>query len=111
MCALQVFITIIIVIISFLLLGNMDDNMMKEVTNAIYRDWRTIAFNLYLSKEDLEHIDRKCHSEKDRTEQMLRMWLKQKTGFDKISKLANACRTCSLHDLANELEQGMSVCM
>ncbi|XP_033626326.1 uncharacterized protein LOC117289348 isoform X2 [Asterias rubens] len=88
--------------------GNMDDNMMKEVTNAIYRDWRTIAFNLYLSKEDLEHIDRKCHSEKDRTEQMLRMWLKQKTGFDKISKLANACRTCSLHDLANELEQGLN---
>ncbi len=94
--------------ISFLNSGNMDDDMMKEVTNAIYRDWRTIAFHLYLTNEELDHIDRKFFSEKDKTEQMLKTWLKQKTGFDKISKLAGACRACNLNNLASELEQGLN---
>ena len=85
---------------------SLDAEMVREVTNAIYKDWRTIAYSLHMTKEDVECIEKKKLTEKDRTEQMLKIWQKKERGYDKISLLAEACRACNFNELASELDQG-----
>ncbi|XP_038067617.1 uncharacterized protein LOC119737375 isoform X2 [Patiria miniata] len=85
----------------------LEEDLVKEVVNKIYKDWRTVGYCLYLTKEEISRIEAKCPMEKDRTAEMLRAWQRKGTGYDNITRLAEACRRCNLSELANELEQGL----
>ncbi|XP_038066495.1 uncharacterized protein LOC119736553 [Patiria miniata] len=85
----------------------LDEDLVKEVVNTIYKDWRTVGLSLNLSTEEIQGIEAKCPQEKERTVEMLRAWQRKGTGYDTISRLAEACRSCHFDELANELEQGL----
>ncbi|XP_038067277.1 ubiquitin carboxyl-terminal hydrolase CYLD-like isoform X2 [Patiria miniata] len=92
---------------SYLDTNFLEEDVVEEVAKTIYKDWRTVGFSLYLSREEIDRIAADCETEKDRTAEMLRAWQRKTTGYNNISRLAEACRSCHFDELANKLEQGL----
>ncbi|XP_038067696.1 uncharacterized protein LOC119737423 isoform X6 [Patiria miniata] len=85
----------------------LEEDVVEEVVKTICKDWRTVGFSLYLRREEMDRIAADCETEKERTAEMLRAWQRKGTGYDNISRLADACRRCNFSELANKLDQGL----
>ncbi|XP_022082188.1 uncharacterized protein LOC110974701 isoform X2 [Acanthaster planci] len=85
----------------------LEDDVVQEVLDTVSKDWEKIAHSLYLSNDEIYGIASKRGTSRDRAEEMLRVWQKRKIGYDKISRLAAACRANGFIKLADDLEQGL----
>ncbi|XP_078485415.1 uncharacterized protein LOC101243524 [Ciona intestinalis] len=80
------------------------DHVMSYLSKYIGYEWALLAFNLGLTRSDVAQIDRKYTGHKQKSYQMLLLWLKRHSGDSKrLWSLVSSLEICGRKDLAQKI--------